>query len=552
MGEVWWFWRRWRKHSVIEKKRRNGGIWEEAEMSAAMGSARLGDSVGGHSLQSGNLVLEMRGIVKAFPGVLALDGMNLKVRAGTVHVLVGENGAGKSTLMKILSGTYAIDGGEILFKGEVLTGQDTSAALERGISMIHQELSPVFDMTIAENIFLGREPAMSEKGVLSRFVDFARMNADTRTLLDRVGLKYDPETKMRDLSIAAMQLIEIVKAISRQASLVIMDEPTSAISDTEVAMLFRQIVDLKASGVAIIYITHKMDEIFQIADDITVMRDGQFIAAAPASEYDPSKLISQMVGRTISSIFPKEEVPIGDVVLSVETLTRTGVFEDVSFTVRAGEILGLSGLIGAGRTEVARVIFGLDQADFGTVRLNGDVLKLKSPKDAISRGVAMVSEDRKAEGLVLCRSVGENISLANLKKFAGGLFISERQEETAAQQMIKLLQIKTPDTAMIVENLSGGNQQKIVLAKWLLGDLKLLILDEPTRGIDVGSKSEIHRLMTEFARQGLAIIMISSELPEILGMSDRVVVMSEGRIAGELTRSEANQESIMRLATGGH
>jgi inositol transport system ATP-binding protein len=552
MGEVWWFWRRWRKHSVIEKKRRNGGIWEEADMSAAMGSARLGDSVGGHSLQSGNLVLEMRGIVKAFPGVLALDGMNLKVRAGTVHVLVGENGAGKSTLMKILSGTYAIDGGEILFKGEVLTGQDTSAALEHGISMIHQELSPVFDMTIAENIFLGREPAMSEKGVLSRFVDFARMNADTRTLLDRVGLKYDPETKMRDLSIAAMQLIEIVKAISRQASLVIMDEPTSAISDTEVAMLFRQIVDLKASGVAIIYITHKMDEIFQIADDITVMRDGQFIAAAPASEYDPSKLISQMVGRTISSIFPKEEVPIGDVVLSVETLTRTGVFEDVSFTVRAGEILGLSGLIGAGRTEVARVIFGLDQADFGTVRLNGDVLKLKSPKDAISRGVAMVSEDRKAEGLVLCRSVGENISLANLKKFAGGLFISERQEETAAQQMIKLLQIKTPDTAMIVENLSGGNQQKIVLAKWLLGDLKLLILDEPTRGIDVGSKSEIHRLMTEFARQGLAIIMISSELPEILGMSDRVVVMSEGRIAGELTRSEANQESIMRLATGGH
>ncbi|NTJ67699.1 sugar ABC transporter ATP-binding protein [Agrobacterium rhizogenes] len=521
-------------------------------MSAAMGSARHNDSASGHSSRGDDVVLEMRDIVKAFPGVLALDGMNLKVRAGTVHVLVGENGAGKSTLMKILSGTYAIDGGEILFKGEALSGQDTSAALERGISMIHQELSPVLDMTIAENIFLGREPAMSEKGFLSRFVDFARMNADTKALLDRVGLKYDPETKMRDLSIAAMQLIEIVKAISRQASLVIMDEPTSAISDTEVAMLFRQIADLKASGVAIIYITHKMDEIFQIADDITVMRDGQFIAAAPASDYDPSKLISLMVGRTISSIFPKEEVPIGDVVLSVEKLTRTGAFEDISFTVRAGEIVGLSGLIGAGRTEVARVIFGLDEADGGMIRLNGAVLKPKSPKDAISKGIAMVSEDRKAEGLVLCRSVGENISLANLKKFAGGLFISERQEETAAQRMIKMLQIKTPDTAMIVENLSGGNQQKIVLAKWLLGDLKLLILDEPTRGIDVGSKSEIHRLMSEFARQGLAIIMISSELPEILGMSDRVVVMSEGRVAGELTRSEANQESIMRLATGGH
>ncbi|MEH7837882.1 sugar ABC transporter ATP-binding protein [Rhizobium laguerreae] len=497
-------------------------------------------------------VLEMRSITKAFPGVLALDGMSLKVRAGTVHVLVGENGAGKSTLMKILSGIYAIDGGEILFRGEKLDHQSAAAALDRGISMIHQELSPVLDMTIAENIFLGREPTYGRTGVLSRFVDFTRMNSDTQALLDRLGLKYNPRAKMRDLSIATMQLIEIVKAISREASLVIMDEPTSAISDTEVAMLFRQIADLKAAGVAIIYITHKMDEIFQIADDITVMRDGQFVAAAPASEYAPTKLISQMVGRTISSIFPKEEVPIGEIVLSVENLSRDGSFENVSFEVRAGEIVGLSGLIGAGRTEVARVIFGLDAADAGVIRLNGKPLKLRSPKDAIASGIAMVSEDRKAEGLVLCRSVGENISLSNLKKFASGLFISERQEETASQRMIKMLQIKTPNTTMIVENLSGGNQQKIVLAKWLLGDLKLLILDEPTRGIDVGSKSEIHRLMTEFARQGLAIVMISSELPEILGMSDRVVVMSEGRVTGELTRDEATQETVMRLATGGH
>ena len=504
------------------------------------------------ALPKGGLVLEMREIVKAFPGVLALDRMNLKVRPGTVHVLVGENGAGKSTLMKILSGAYSIDGGEILFKGEKLAGQDTSGALERGISMIHQELSPILDMTIAENIFLGREPMVSGKGLFSHFVDFRKMNTDTRLLLARVGLKFDPETPMRDLSIASMQLVEIVKAISREASLVIMDEPTSAISDTEVAMLFRQIADLKAGGVAIIYITHKMDEIFQIADDITVMRDGQFVGAGPATEYNETRLISQMVGRTISNIFPKEEVPIGEVVLSVENLSRHGVFYDVNFTVRAGEIVGLAGLIGAGRTEVARVIFGLDNADEGSVRLNGNALTLTSPADAIASGIAMVSEDRKSEGLVLCRSVGENISLANLRKFTSGLFISERQEETAAQRMIKMLQIKTPDTAMIVENLSGGNQQKIVLAKWLLGDLKLLILDEPTRGIDVGSKSEIHRLMTEFARQGLAIIMISSELPEVLGMSDRVVVMGEGRVAGELTRSEANQENIMRFATGGH
>lgn len=499
-----------------------------------------------------DFVLEMRSITKAFPGVLALDEMNLQVRAGTVHVLVGENGAGKSTLMKILSGMYAIDGGEIYFRGEKLDHQNAAAALDRGISMIHQELSPVLDMTIAENIFLGREPVRAETGLLSKFVDFDRMNNETKVLLARVGLRYSPDTKMRELSIATMQLVEIVKAISREASLVIMDEPTSAISDTEVAMLFRQIAELKAAGVAIIYITHKMDEIFQIADDITVMRDGQYIAAGPASDYNTGTLISKMVGRTISEVFPKEEVPIGEVVLSVENLTRHGVFENVSFNVRAGEIVGLSGLIGAGRTEVARVIFGLDGADAGVVRLNGAALKLGSPRDAIASGIAMVSEDRKSEGLVLCRSVGENISLANLKKFTSRLFISERQEESAAQHMIKMLQIKTPNTAMTVENLSGGNQQKIVLAKWLLGDLKLLILDEPTRGIDVGSKSEIHKLMTEFARQGLAIIMISSELPEILGMSDRVVVMSGGRVTGELTRSEATQESIMRLATGGH
>jgi inositol transport system ATP-binding protein len=521
-------------------------------MPAAIDSARLFEREDAHPEPGSAVVLDMRNITKAFPGVLALDGMNLKVQEGSVHVLVGENGAGKSTLMKILSGTYKIDAGEIIFKGETLDQQDTASALGRGISMIHQELSPVLDMTIAENIFLGREPTVSATGFMSRFVDFKTMNRETQVLLDRLGLKYTPETRMRDLSIAAMQLIEIVKAISRKASLVIMDEPTSAISDTEVAMLFRQIADLKANNVAVIYITHKMDEIFQIADDITVMRDGQFIAAGPASDYTESKLISQMVGRTISSIFPKEEVEIGEEVLSVRNLTREGVFENVSFTVRAGEIVGLAGLIGAGRTEVARVIFGLDKSDGGEIALNGTVLSHKSPRDAIKNGIAMVSEDRKAEGLVLCRSVGENISLANLKKFAGGLFISETLEENAAQKMIKMLQIKTPDSAMIVENLSGGNQQKIVIAKWLLGDLKLLILDEPTRGIDVGSKSEIHKLMTQFAREGLAIIMISSELPEVLGMSDRVVVMAGGKVAGELNRSEANQESIMRLATGGH
>jgi inositol transport system ATP-binding protein len=497
-----------------------------------------------------DIVLEMRGITKRFPGVLALDRMNLKVRRATVHVLVGENGAGKSTLMKVLTGVNSIDEGEIYFRGEKLELRDATTALSRGISMIHQELSPVLDMTIAENIYLGREPTLG-KGILSRFVDFKTMVSDTQTLLNRLGLKYDPRTRMRDLSIASMQLIEIVKAISRGASLIVMDEPTSAISDAEVEMLFRQIADLKAHDVAIIYITHKLDEIFRIADDITVMRDGQFVASDRASNYDETKVISQMVGRTISSIFPKENVPIGEEILSVRNLTRAGVFAGVDLNVKSGEIVGLAGLIGAGRTEVARAIFGLDPIDAGEIRLNGEPTHFASPADAIRFGVAMVSEDRKAEGLVLCRSVLENISLASLHKFAPGVFINDGAERSEAQRMINLLQIKTPSATVVADNLSGGNQQKIVIAKWLLGDLRLLILDEPTRGIDVGSKSEIHKLMVQLARQGIGILMISSELPEILGMSDRVFVMSAGAMMGELKRSDATQENIMRLATGG-
>ena len=496
------------------------------------------------------LVLEMRKITKSFPGVKALDGVNLQVRAGSVHVLVGENGAGKSTLMKVLSGEHAVDSGEIFFKGVQLTHQNTRAALELGIAMIHQELSPVLDMSIAENIFLGREPMQSQW--LGLFVDFARMAGETQALLDRLGLPYRADQKMRELSIAGMQLVEIAKAISRNAALVIMDEPTSAISDTEVAMLFRQIADLKAAGVAIIYITHKMDEIFQIADDITIIRDGQFVGSGPATDYNQHSLIGLMVGRTISSIFPKETVPIGEVALSVRGATRHGVFQDISFEVRKGEIVGLAGLIGAGRTEVVRAIFGLDRLDAGEVWLNGQKLELNKPTDAIRQGIAMVSEDRKAEGLVLCRSVQENISLANLEKFAPGLFLDLKAETASGEHMRKLLQIKTASLNTVVGTLSGGNQQKIAIAKWLLRDLKVLILDEPTRGIDVGSKSEIHKLMTQFAKQGLAIIMISSELPEVLGMSDRIVVMQEGKMRGELSRDQANQENIMALATGAH
>ncbi|WP_321818491.1 MULTISPECIES: sugar ABC transporter ATP-binding protein [unclassified Paraburkholderia] len=504
------------------------------------------------ALEQENYVLEMREVTKSFPGVLALDKVSLKVRPGTTHVLVGENGAGKSTLMKILSGEHQVDSGEIRFRGAPFVPRGPKAALEMGVAMIHQELSPVLDMSIAENIFLGREPSLRGAGPLAQsFVDFGRMERDTRALLDRLGLKYDPRQKMGELSVAGMQLIEISKAISRGASLIIMDEPTSAISDTEVNMLFAQIRDLKASGVAIIYISHKMDEIFQIADDITIIRDGRYVDSGPASAYDESKLIAQMVGRTISSIFPKAEAQIGETVLEVRNATRHGVFRNINFAVRRGEIVGLAGLIGAGRTEVARAIFGLDALDEGQIVLKGEALKLKSSASAIKRGIAMVSEDRKGEGLVLCRSVQENIALANLGKFVKRGLIDATRERAAAREMREMLKIKTADLTTTTGTLSGGNQQKIVIAKWLLGDLNVLILDEPTRGIDVGSKSEIHRLMSKFAQEGLAIIMISSELPEILGMSDRVIVMHEGAVTGELDRSEATQERIMKLATGG-
>jgi len=499
-------------------------------------------------------VLEMQDVSKAFPGVLALDRVSLKVRAGTTHVLVGENGAGKSTLMKILSGEHRVDSGEVRFNGAPYRPAGTKAALETGVAMIHQELSPVLDMSIAENIFLGREPTYAAFGALSRqMIDFTRMERDTQALLDRLGLDYAPRRKMRELSVAGMQLIEIAKAISRGASVVIMDEPTSAISDTEVGMLFEQIRDLKARGVAIIYISHKMDEIFRIADEITIIRDGRYVESGPASEYDESRLIAAMVGRPISSIFPKLDATIGDTVLEVRNATRHGVFSDIGFSVRRGEIVGLAGLIGAGRTEVVRAIFGLDALDAGEIVLEGTPLRMKGNGSdaAIRSGIAMVSEDRKGEGLVLCRSVMENISLANLKGFSRRGLLDTRRERTEATRMREMLKIKTADLQTVTGNLSGGNQQKIAIAKWLLRDLKVLILDEPTRGIDVGAKSEIHRLMSQFAQQGLAIVMISSELPEILGMSDRVIVMREGRVAGELSRSEASQERIMKLATGG-
>ncbi len=495
-------------------------------------------------------VLEMQGIVKVFPGVRALDGVNLKVRAGKVHVICGENGAGKSTLMKTINGTYVADEGKMFYKGAEIGKHTVQDTIKMGIAMIYQELNPVLDMSIAENIYLGREPM---KGM---FVDYGKLFSDTQSLLDRLDIPYNAHQKMKELSIAGHQLIEIAKAISMNASVIIMDEPSSAIGDEEIEVLFKQIFSLREQGVAILYITHKMDEIFRIADEITIIRDGKWIESGPASDYDPNKLVARMVGREITNVFPKDlEVPIGDVVLEVKNLTQSkedgGRFEDISFQLRQGEILGFAGLVGAGRSEVMRAIFGLDPITSGEIYINGQKVNIRSTGDAIKAGIAMVNEDRKGYGLVLERDIHENISLVNLNKFIKGGFVDDKAIEEEAAKYVDMLQIKIANTGVKAGTLSGGNQQKVVLAKWLMGNVRVMILDEPTRGIDVGAKSEIHRLMCSFAKQGMAVIMISSELPEVLGMSDRVVVMQQGRINGILDRAEATQESIMTLATKG-
>lgn len=497
-----------------------------------------------------SLVLEMQNIVKIFPGVRALDGVNLKVHVGKVHVICGENGAGKSTLMKVINGTYTADEGEMYFEGSLVGRHSVQDTMKMGIAMIYQELNPVLEMTIAENIYLGREP---KKG---GFVNFNKMYQDTQKLLDTLSIPYNAHQKMKEISIAGHQLIEITKAISMNAKVIIMDEPSSAIADAEIEVLFHQIAMLKEKGVAILYITHKMDEIFRIADEITVIRDGQWIESGPAADYDANKLVARMVGREIKNIFPKEmDIPIGDVVLEVKNLTQEkadgGRFENINFTLRKGEILGFSGLVGAGRSEVMRAIFGLDPYTSGEVLIEGKPVKIKNTTDAINAGIAMVTEDRKQYGLVLGRNIRDNISLATLIDFIKNGLLDDKKIVERSNEMVDLLNIKIANLEVKAETLSGGNQQKVVLAKWLIGDVKIMILDEPTRGIDVGAKSEIHKLMCKFARQGMAVIMISSELPEVIGMSDRIIVMQEGRINGVLEHSEVSQERIMKLATRG-
>ncbi|KQX27716.1 D-ribose transporter ATP-binding protein [Ensifer sp. Root423] len=489
-------------------------------------------------------LLSAEGIRKEFPGVVALDDVEFKLKRGTVHALMGENGAGKSTLMKILAGIYTPDKGDVKLKGAEIRLKSPLDALENGIAMIHQELNLMPFMTVAENIWIRREPK-NRFG----FVDHGEMNRITARLFDRLKIKIDPEIEVRHLSVANRQMVEIAKAVSYESDVLIMDEPTSALTEREVAHLFEIIRDLREQGIGIVYITHKMNELFEIADEFSVFRDGKFIGTHASSEVTRDDIIRMMVGREITQMFPKEEVPIGDVVLSVKNLALGGVFRDVSFDVRAGEILGIAGLVGSGRSNVAETLFGVTPASSGTISIDGKTLSIDSPNTAIRNRMAFLTEDRKDTGCLLILDILENMQIAVLQdRFVKGGFVTEKQVTAACEEMSRKLRVKTPNLQERIENLSGGNQQKVLIGRWLLTNPRILILDEPTRGIDVGAKAEIHRLVTELARNGVAVIMISSEMPEVLGMSDRIMVMHEGRVTGFLDRAEATQIKVMELA----
>ena len=495
----------------------------------------------------GDVLVRMEAIEKSFPGVHALSECQFELRAGEVHALVGENGAGKSTLMKVLAGVYHKDAGRILYKGQEVEIPNPRAALDLGISMIHQELNLMPHLTVAQNIFIGREP---RKG--PRFwLDEAQLNRQAAQLFESMHLHLDPKVKVANLTVAKQQMVEIAKAFSHNAEVLIMDEPTAALTEAEIEELFHIIRQFCERGVGIVYISHRLEELPLIADRITVMRDGRYISTGQMAETTKDQIISMMVGRTIYESSPEvPENPSQEIALEARHLNRGTAIRDVSFTLKRGEILGFAGLIGAGRTEVARAIFGADPLDSGEVLVGGKPVRIKQPKNAVGHGVGYLSEDRKRYGLALKMDVESNVVLAAFGKFigVGGWVNSARTRETA-QQYVEKLAIKTPSVAQRVQNLSGGNQQKVIIAKWLTVDTDVLIFDEPTRGIDVGAKSEIYRLLNELARQGKAIMMISSELPEILRMSHRIIVMCEGRITGELDSAEATQEKIMQLAT---
>ncbi len=496
------------------------------------------------------IILECKNISKAFGGTQALSDVELQIGKGEVHALLGENGAGKSTLMKIIIGLYKADEGSVTFEGEPYNVHGPAEAIEKGISMIHQELNPEPHLSIAESIFLNREDTYKS----TPFLNKKATNKKAGEILEQFGFKRSPKLLMEELTLAQVQMIEIIKAVSCNAKLIIMDEPTSSLDSEETEHLFRTIRELKEKGVSVIYISHRMEEIFRICDYVSVFRDGRYVGSQSMEGVTKEKLISMMVGRTVKNVFPKVECKIGKPVFKVEHLSGKG-FEDISFEVREGEILGISGLVGSGRSETMRAIFGLDPITGGRMYLEGKEIRIRSPRDAISKGICMVNEDRKEYGLCLYRSLRENISLPNLKTKQKGLLINQKKEKKETLEVSKVLTVKAAGIESEAYSLSGGNQQKVVIAKWIMANPRVLILDEPTRGVDVGAKSEIHSLMCQFAAKGMAVIMISSELPEVMGMSDRIVIYHEGKLNGEIMREEiingtADQETILAKEFG--
>lgn len=491
-------------------------------------------------------ILELSNISKSFPGVKALDNVNLTIRRGTVLALVGENGAGKSTLMKILAGVYKKDRGEIRIDGRPIDINSPKEAQETGIAVIHQEFSLIPELTVAQNIFLGKEIYSNGKFL----IDNKRMSKKAKEILSRFDMDIDVDLPVRDLTVGQQQMIEIAKAMASDAWIVVMDEPTSALSEADKNRLFGLIRELKKQNVAIVYISHRMSEIFEIADEVTVLRDGQYVATGEVNDVNEDILIKWMVGRELKDIFSREKAKLGRVVLEVKNLTKKGVFNNISFSVREGEVLGLSGLMGAGRTEIVRCIFGIDSFDEGEIMIDGKPIQIRKSLDAIKAGIGLIPEDRRKDGFVPLMSVRENLSLPSLPWINHRGWINRKQESEITRKYIKALEIKTPSSEQSVSNLSGGNQQKCVVGKWLARNPRIIILDEPTRGIDVGAKAEIHKIIEDLAKNKVAVIMISSELPEILGVSDRIMVLHEGNITGEFDAEKTTQEEIMHSATG--
>jgi methyl-galactoside transport system ATP-binding protein len=495
--------------------------------------------------------LELKGISKSFPGVKALDKVQLSLRPGTVHALMGENGAGKSTLMKCLFGIYRMDEGEIFLDGKKIEVGNPDEAMKYGIAMVHQELQPVPARSVGENLYLGRFP-VKKYGPL-QIIDHKTMYAETKKWLKEVKMDFDPKALLGSLSMGQMQSVEIAKAVSQQAKVVIFDEPTSSLSDNEVEALFRIMNDLRDKGVTMVYISHKMDEIKRIADDITIMRDGTYVGTWPANELTTDEIIAKMVGRELTNVYPARGNKPGEVVMEVKNLCsiHANSFQNVSFTLRKGEILGFGGLVGAQRTELMEGIFGIRGVESGEIYINGKQVKIKRPIDAMKAGIGLITEDRRGNGIFGCLSIKDNVGVSIYNKYLkAGIVLNHKKIDSIVDESIQKLRIKTPSMKEHISNLSGGNQQKVIVSRWLANDPDVLIMDEPTRGIDVGAKHEIYEIMIELAKQGKAIIMISSEMAELLGMSDRIYVMCNGKVTGEITeQNEMNQESVMGYAT---